>query len=595
MLEARSMRVLHDSLRPPDGYELDCVVGTTFTLDLVSLLSIPLAVGRFSSDEDGAAATDPLALLASLERSTDRITVFHQAGAIRVPERHRELLTLVEGSLFSVALRTGSLFHPKMWVARYRDPASAVHHRIVVLSRNLTPDRSWDTLVVLEGDGGRSAASDSRPVSDFVTWLARRSGLTGDRRRTIDDLARSVGRTRFRPPAPFDAVRFRPLGIRGYTTSPIVNARRDRIFVMSPFIGDDELHRLTAGTSGSLLVTRAEELARLQDPSATGFESILQLSEGLEPEPEEGAVILSIAVLVGLHAKLYCVDQGWRATIWTGSANATRAGFSSNVEFLVELEGRKGVCGVDALLGGDAPGSLSTMLCPIEDVPKRAPDDETERRLDELAARIATLPVEVVSQRVESGRRLELHLDEPVDLPEGVTVRVTPVASTAAPTELDLARSPIAAIDGLADHEVSGLFVVEAALVEPRAKRSFVARWPLSGDIPDRVRALLARLVTDRERLMAFLRLLLGSGDGWEPSATVNGTTRTGGDSWLATLGSGTPPFELLVRAVASHPERLDALARWIPELAAAAGGETEAELLAIWQPIWQARLEQQQ
>jgi hypothetical protein len=46
------------------------------------------------------------------------------------------------------------------------------------------------------------------------------------------------------------------------------------------------------------------------------------------------------------------------------------------------------------------------------------------------------------------------------------------------------------------------------------------------------------------------------------------------------------------VRAVATHPERLDSLARWIPELAAAAGGQTETELLSIWQPIWEARME---
>ena len=44
--------------------------------------------------------------------------------------------------------------------------------------------------------------------------------------------------------------------------------------------------------------------------------------------------------LTGLHAKLYITDAGWKSSLWTGSANATSAAFSRNVEFLVELVGK---------------------------------------------------------------------------------------------------------------------------------------------------------------------------------------------------------------------------------------------------------------
>jgi len=320
------------------------------------------------------------------------------------------------------------------------------------------------------------------------------------------------------------------------------------------------------------------------------FDSMLQLDDGLEPEPEEAAE--SRTGLFGLHAKLYCADQGWTATVWTGSSNATRAGFSSNVEFMVELEGKKSVCGIDALLGGDEPGTFSSMLRPVDEAADRAPDDELERRLDGLAAIVADLPIEAVADDADARWRLELHLTEPASLPEGVSVRTAPLTSTAAPRALDLDRSPIAAFDGLSEHEVSGLFIVELSLDEPRATRAFVARWPLRGEIPDTVRALLRRLVTDREKLVAFLRLLLGAGDGSAPPVTT-GAGNGAGDRWKAFLGGGDPPFELLVRALASQPERLDAIARWIPELAAAAGGDAEVELLAIWEPIWEARQEQ--
>jgi hypothetical protein len=585
------MRVLHDALRPPDGYEIDCAVGTTFTLDLISLLSIPLALGRFASGDGGATETDPLELLASLERGADKITVFHQAGMIRVPDRHRDLLTLVQGCLAAVTPGHGALFHPKMWIARYQGDGSSRRHRMVVLSRNLTPDRCWDTLVVLEGQRTRSSVADSEPLADFVRWLARQPGLSAERQAIVADLARSVLRERFTPPEPFDVVRMRPLGISRRMGDPIASARRDRILVMSPFIGEDELRRLSAGTSKSILVTRPEQLAGIEESASSMFASVLQMDDALEPEPDEEQPA-SVAGLFGLHAKLYCADQGWNATVWTGSSNATRAGFSSNVEFLVELEGRKGACGIDALLGGDAPGTLASMLRPIEEVPERAPDDELDRQLDGLAAALAGLPIEAVASERDAGWLLEIQLTEPANMPDGVSVRIAPFASTAAPRPLDLSRSPAVEFGDLADHEVSGLFVVELSLNEPPVMRAFVARWPLRGDTPDTLSALLRRLVTDRERLVAFIRLLLGADERAAlPPAT--GTAQGAGDGWGAFLGGSEPPFELLLKTLASRPERLDAIARWIPELAAAAGDDAGGELLAIWEPIWEARQEQ--
>ena len=47
------------------------------------------------------------------------------------------------------------------------------------------------------------------------------------------------------------------------------------------------------------------------------------------------------ATISGLHAKLFVIDDGWNACVWTGSANATVAAFQRNVEFLVELVGER--------------------------------------------------------------------------------------------------------------------------------------------------------------------------------------------------------------------------------------------------------------
>ena len=47
MLEPRVRRQLMEALRPPSGYELDRAVGTTYSLDLLALLTTPLAFTIF--------------------------------------------------------------------------------------------------------------------------------------------------------------------------------------------------------------------------------------------------------------------------------------------------------------------------------------------------------------------------------------------------------------------------------------------------------------------------------------------------------------------------------------------------------------------
>ncbi|MBX9719438.1 MAG: hypothetical protein K2X36_11450, partial [Microbacteriaceae bacterium] len=81
MLDPRGRQLLLAALRPPDGFRFDCAVGTTFALDLIALLTAPLAFamfdwqddeGRLTADPAGPGA-DPLALLESLRRCADRI------------------------------------------------------------------------------------------------------------------------------------------------------------------------------------------------------------------------------------------------------------------------------------------------------------------------------------------------------------------------------------------------------------------------------------------------------------------------------------------------------------------------------------------
>ncbi|MBI3264517.1 MAG: hypothetical protein HYZ58_15425 [Acidobacteria bacterium] len=51
MLEPHARTLLFDILRPPEDHRLDIAVATTYTLDLLALLTAPVAFSLFEVDD----------------------------------------------------------------------------------------------------------------------------------------------------------------------------------------------------------------------------------------------------------------------------------------------------------------------------------------------------------------------------------------------------------------------------------------------------------------------------------------------------------------------------------------------------------------
>ena len=140
MLQTDDRVLLREAIRPPEGYELDSAIITTYSLDLLSLLTVPLYFTLFEVEgEDGASLSDPLALLQALRRHAAHITVFCQAGEIAVPIRQQQLFGYLESSIVEVrSPRPNGVFHPKVWALRYAAPDQPIVYRLACFSRNLT-------------------------------------------------------------------------------------------------------------------------------------------------------------------------------------------------------------------------------------------------------------------------------------------------------------------------------------------------------------------------------------------------------------------------------------------------------------------------
>ena len=267
MLGPDVRHLLTDALKPPAGTALDVAVATTYSLDLNSLLLAPLMLAAHdAANVDGTHTPDPIALLESVKRYADRTTVFCQAGAIHVPSSYQRLVAFAEGMAVEVtAPAPGRLFHPKIWILRFTDESGTFRHRFLCLSRNLTTDRSWDTVLRLDEMTTPSGASpDAAPLADFLKDLPRLTTrpLAKARRDDVASLARSVRKAQFALPSGFGAAEFWPLGTASGRGWPFPD-KASRFAAITPFLDAGFLTSMPASRQTGRIVSRPETFGRV--------------------------------------------------------------------------------------------------------------------------------------------------------------------------------------------------------------------------------------------------------------------------------------------------------------------------------------------
>lgn len=585
MLEPRDRRLLLDALRPPEGHVLTDALGVTYTLDLLALLTTPLSFALFDwEDAEGRPVADPPAVLEAIRRHADKMHVFCQAGMIRVPPADQRLLGWLEPCVVEVMPPPEGIFHPKAWILRFESECGGkpVRYRTLVSTRNLTFDRSWDTLLVLEGelrDRTRSVRA-SAPLAEFLQDLPRRAlhqPLAERAAEQVARLAEEVRRVIFTPPPPFEEVRFEPLGIPQAKPRALELGRADRALVVSPFLTPDALLKVFEPASVDTLVSTTESLDAVPPAVIQRFGRVYSLADGAQGETvgEDADRSEPQTLLSGLHAKLYVVDQGWDATVWTGSANATGSLLGKSVELLVGLRGKKSKCGVDAFLaeeGGDR-GFLD-LLSPFEPRANWTPPEDPQRALEEALDALRTVLAGAgIRLRITKGSAgdafdVEVLLSAPIELHDGVTLTCRP-ASLRAETGQPIAQQATIRFDGLSAAALTSFLAFRATISRGgrRAQADFVLNVPAEGMPPDRRDRLLRDVLQDRRSVLRLLLLLLA-----ESGADVQhildagrGKAASDGDSLGGLAGENL--FEQLVRALHRRPERIREIRDLVAEL----------------------------
>ena len=88
-------------LSSPKDYELDFAIGTTYSLDLDSLVGASIALG-LSEETDTTLRENPIFLLEALRSTGNKIALFCENGRIKLPRDPTELYILLEEMVFQV-------------------------------------------------------------------------------------------------------------------------------------------------------------------------------------------------------------------------------------------------------------------------------------------------------------------------------------------------------------------------------------------------------------------------------------------------------------------------------------------------------------
>jgi hypothetical protein len=591
MLRTDERALLVDLLTPPEaGFRLERAVGTTFTMQMESLLRVPLAVVG-SEWHDGV---DPLGVMEAVRSSAGRIDAFCQAGMVSVPSTVSPLLAFLEDVVHQVVRpRPGHLFHPKLWLASFTGPAQERRFRLLCGSRNLTGDRAWDAVVGLDGVDAGPALDVNEPLAGFIESLPGRvpGGMDASRARAVADLGAAVRRAVWEPPdgcTVADWLRFhwidgeRPL--RSFDGA-------DRRLVVSPFLNRDGVERVWPDGTCSL-VSRpesfaglgAEYLEELAGEWAADFYE-LDDSAALPDEDDDDAGIRWS--LRGLHAKVLIEERGKNAHVLVGSANATGAAWGGNTEFMVEVVGPRRRLGVDAVLA-DVDGGFRRVLRPIDPaVDPEQPDEPTlHEQLERALVDVAAVAFRASAVGDTGGWREEVSTDSPIPGPFPGDATLTVRLLTSGDTRTASSGSPLTASwAGLAGEDVTPYLVLE--LVAGSTRASCVAVATLTGGPGDRVDRLIARQVGSPEAFLRFLMLLLqlGRGDEGAVAALLAGPGRGGVVDGFFANSAGV--LEALVVALCDHPATLDEVDRLVQRLSATEEGR--AVLPAGWNDLWAA------
>lgn len=348
MFNPNEDRLYYGNLLSPEDCRIDFAIGTTYSLEFASLISASMSIG-LDDDVDSNLMKNRIFLLRELRKTSDKIALFCESGMIHFPKKISPLYILLENIVFQVTPKKGFSFHPKFWLLKYIDENEEILYRLIVLSRNLTSDRSWDISFSMDGKKSENPTDKNNPIIDFINYLIK---FTTDNKKIskmkeiIDDLKYIHFDLDCKIFKDFDFIINGIGGNYSIQNQSLYLDNLNELLIVSPFLSKNiinHFNNLKSYNSKALLFTRLESLSKLKPNDCDNFE-IYTLKEevimGMESQDISNQDI---------HAKLYYIENKNSCELYLGSLNASNNAFIGNVEIMIKLNVKKSKLSVNQI------------------------------------------------------------------------------------------------------------------------------------------------------------------------------------------------------------------------------------------------------
>lgn len=501
------------ALRPSPGQTVSRAAVTTYSLDLIAMLGLVLALG---GDAEAEFEASPLGLVKAFDSVRGKLLVIHQLSRIVAPSAHRSVLPLLDTMVHAVASdERRASWHPKTALVRYQSDGG-VEWRFWIGSRNLTGSTDRDAGLLLVTSKERTA----RQIPD-ISRLAE--DLIAEAQLTAAELAElRSAQWRAPPGVGVRALLWRRNGqIKHFLEEPLI-ARADRACAVSPFIdggglsqllkaGAADISLLTTELAGSKCAPHAGVHFRLDaapDPAAT---------VSVEQQQEQVVGEFIEPPSTGVHAKLLAVSKGARTALMLGSANLTERGLiGPNAEAVAILDITDPAL-ADTIYGF-VHGGIELVASEIDTTEEQA-TESAKRELDGLIGQFLECPLSLAYR--DDGLHLVVG-DAGWEALSHAKFEASPFLDADAWTSIAAgARSlRLLANPPLLREQTSLVNFRATSLTDPPVSRTWVQSLNVEGvDLERRDRALLASYV-GASRFRDWLRSLMDGVDG------------TGGQRW---------------------------------------------------------------
>lgn len=520
MLEPGKRTLYIDALRPPSNYQLSWGIGTTYSLELETLLSVPLAFSLYECKNQKEILNNSIFALDAIRRNANKLVIFCQHGQIKVSSTDSLLYSYLEDMIVEVNPSSGGVFHPKIWLLKFKNQEGNVLYKFICLSRNITFDRSWDTILVLDGKPVDYVIPENDKLIKFISFLPKIAvnKIEKNRLDIIKKISIELGKIKFSPPENFDEeFNFHFLGENKKESFPIRDEYR-RLLIVSPFLSESFLNRFENAKQKYLISTQYS-LDKISDNTLKKYNRIWVLDELAEDKSED-----DISRLSGLHAKLYIGENEKSVTLWNGSSNATHAGFSSqNVEALVELRGERRKVGINKFLDENSEQSAVNFLKEYgkttldeEEEAKENLKKELEKKLEEYKANLLKMGLRMkIKPKSEEIYKVIIHKGKEhfKDFSEEIKGFCYPITLLKQTNKIDIS---LLRKDKIIFHKVPLLSLTSLVAFELNIKdkgisqkMEFVLNLPVDGMPERRNDKIIRAILRDSNGFIQYLRILL--------------------------------------------------------------------------------------